>query len=216
MTNMHASLPWLLAAMLAACGGASGGPAQAGPSAPAAPATPLPPASDGNANLDPDMLPPRIQCARVPCGDTPPASARSRARELFEQYPGFAFDPAPAGALLTPALHALLQRDQACADEHGMCAIGADPWSAAQDGQMGEALGYRTLEVQRRVMGSPTHARVEVCFRFILEPQSPQQRCATLAMERRLHGPWQVDDLVDAQGQSLRQLLLHADAPQTE
>ena len=161
-------------------------------------------------------FPPRIQCARVPCGDTPPASARSRARELFERYPGFAFDPAPAGALLTPALHALLQRDQACADEHGMCAIGADPWSAAQDGQMGEALGYRTLEVQRRVMGSPTHARVEVCFRFILEPQSPQQRCATLAMERRLHGPWQVDDLVDAQGQSLRQLLLHADAPQAE
>lgn len=41
-----------------------------------------------------------------------------------------------------------------------------------------------------------------------------QQHCATLAMERRLHGPWQVDDPVDAQGQSLRQLLLHADAPQ--
>lgn len=160
-----------------------------------------------DAEPEPDMRPPRIQCARVPCGDTPPASARSVARALYERHTDFFLEPDAAHAVLTPGLHALLVREHACARAHGMCAIAADPWSAAQDGVRGAAIDYRTLQVERRVMGSPTHARVQVCFEFVLHPQAPATRCAIVVVTRRLHVPWQVDDLVDPDGQSLRALL---------
>ena len=203
----------LLMLALGACSGADAGPQpQAGEHAPEERGVILPPepavTPDAADTLpEPDMLPPRIRCARVPCGDTPLVSAASVARELYEQAATFYVDPVLAGDRLTPELRSLIERDQACAAEQGMCAIGADPWSAAQDGERGDPVTYRTFDVERRIKDSPTAAKVEVCFSFVLDPQAPEQRCAVLVMERALRTPWRVADLIDPDGQSLRELL---------
>ena len=195
-----------VALLLAACGGPAGGEgvavAGASPFAGAVPAQPAAPATE-----EPDMVTPQIRCVRAPCGDVPPEAASARVSEFYTRFADFYLDPDPAQAWLSPGFYALLHADVVCAQHEGMCAIGADPWSAAQDGDRQGPIEVRTMTVEGVSQGMPTRATVQLCFGFVLEAHAPQRRCAQVRVVRQAGASWQVDDVVDAEGQSLRALL---------
>lgn len=217
--------PLVFALSLAACGSATGQGSAADPQVDGAvPRLPLaaqegsvPPAAYGlprqrSEVLDPDMTL-RIRCVRAPCGDLPPVSAANRVFALYHAFPDFYLAPDAAATLLTPSLKALIDKDVACADREGMCAIGADPWMAAQDGERQSPVEFATSDVRYMATGVPSAASVEVCFNFVLEGHAGhaghagQRRCAVVRVTRTAGEQWRVDDLVDPDGQSLRALL---------
>lgn len=213
----------LFALSLAACGSATGHGSAADPQrgdvaagmplaiAQSAQEGSVPPAAYGlprqrSEVLDPDMTL-RIRCVRAPCGDLPPVSAANRVFALYHAFPDFYLAPDAAAALLTPSLKALIDKDVACAAREGMCAIGADPWMAAQDGERQSPVEFATSDVRYMAAGVPSAARVQVCFNFVLEGHAGQRRCAVVRVTRTVGEQWRVDDLVDPDGQSLRALL---------
>lgn len=116
--------------------------------------------------------------------------------------PDFYLDPGRHARQLSPRLRVLLQREQRCAQQHGQCAIGADPWLAAQDGDM------RDPVFQPAALGR-VQSQVGVCYRFTLggEEAGPQPRCASLNLLIDAHGQWTLDDLVSPDGTSLADML---------
>lgn len=149
----------------------------------------------------------RIQCVRWPCpGDPLDSPTGHVVRKLYRQFPQFYAEPEPARVLLSDGLFVLLQKEAACMDENGMCAIEADPWTAAQDGDHGDPLHYRHLSRQKDDDGNEVAASVELCCQFTLGGAS-EQRCVVLKLVRGPRTPWKVDDLVSPDGQSLRETL---------
>jgi len=180
---------------------------QAQPPVPAAPDTPAQPSPRMALPANGEKPGTVIQCVRWPCpGDPLDSPTGHVVRKLYRQFPRFHADPEPARALLSDGLLALLQKDAACADENGMCAIEADPWTAAQDGDHAEPLHYRRLALEKDADGNEVAASVELCYRFTLG-ETAEQRCAVLNLTRGPRTAWKVDDLVSPDGQSLRATL---------
>lgn len=128
--------------------------------------------------------------ARAAClGDTPVAAASA----FYRHHYRFWNDPLPTLEQTTTArLLRLLKRDRACAGEGEVCAINADPWLDAQDG---EARDPEFVAQGRDV--------VQVRYRFELgggQPSQPQVARVRLAREG---GCWRVDDLIGPNGDSL-------------
>jgi hypothetical protein len=126
-------------------------------------------------------------------GATPVAAASA----FYRHHYTFWNDPLPTLEQDTTArLLRLLKRDRACADVGEICAINADPWLDAQDG---EARDPRFVAEGKNV--------VQVRYRFVLgggQPSQPQVARVRLAREG---GCWRVDDLVGPNGASLREAL---------
>lgn len=132
--------------------------------------------------------------ARAAClGDTPVATAAAFYRDHYT----FWNDPLPSlERIVSARLLRLLKQDRACGDGGEVCAINADPWLDAQDG---EALDPRFVAQGQNV--------VQVRYRFVLgdaQPSQPQVARLRLAREG---GCWRVDDLVGPNGGSLRDAL---------
>ncbi|MCL7713341.1 hypothetical protein [Stenotrophomonas mori] len=185
-------------------------PAFAGPYA--APQASRGPQTGARLQLSPRMVLPAhggtpgtlIQCVRWPCpGDPLDSPTGHVVRALYRQFPRFHADPEPARALLSDGLLALLRKDAACAAGNGRCAIEADPWTAARDGDPAGPLHYRRLGVEKDAEGHDVAARVELCYRSTLG-ESPEPHCVVLSLTRGPRTAWQLDDLVSPDGQSLR------------
>lgn len=109
----------------------------------------------------------------------------------------FYVDADLARPYVSDGLHAALVRDAECTRDEGMCAISADPWIDAQDGEIAAPV------TARETARSDDTATVALCFDFALgETREPQ--CATFAIVRDANTCWVVDDLVAASGTSLR------------
>ena len=124
--------------------------------------------------------------------DTPTALADS----LYTDAYFFYVEAAQARPYVTDALHAALERDAACQVD-GICAISADPWLDAQEGDI------LSKPVARERTRSETAAEVEVCF-DVSFGDTTERQCPTLGVVVDAHGCWVVDDLVAASGTSLR------------
>jgi len=124
-------------------------------------------------------------------GATPAAVAQSfyRSHYLF-------WDEAPErlrDAVAAPLL-SLLRREHACREGGELCAVGADPWLGAQDG---EAANPRF---------EPEGAdRVRVAYRFDLGDEQSERSAQLLFVHER--GCWRVADLISPGGGSLRRSL---------
>lgn len=133
--------------------------------------------------------------ARAAClGDTPVAAASA----FYRHHYTFWNDPLPTlESIVSARLLRLLKRDRACGGDGGeICAIDADPWLDAQDG---EARGARFVAQDKHV--------VQVRYRFELGGgAAPQPQVARLRFARE-GGCWRVDDLVGPSGGSLREAL---------
>lgn len=130
--------------------------------------------------------------------DSPVAAAQ---RLQAEQY-FFYVEPEPAKALIGPRFLTILRAEATCAEaEGGMCNIGADPWLSAQDGEMGQPLGFSETS------NDGARAEVLLTYPFVLDPEQPVvEQQLRLAFVKNA-GCWQLDDLVSPDGQSLAEQL---------
>lgn len=125
--------------------------------------------------------------------DTPVALAESLQANAYTFY----VYPDLARPYVSDAMHAALLREAAC--ETDLCALSADPWIDAQDGDIvGDVIG-------RERSRSPDGASVALCFDVAMGDTA--QQCATITVVRNAAGCWVVDDLVAASGRSLRKTL---------
>ena len=135
-----------------------------------------------------------------PCATDPAAFARG----FFDGHRNFYADYSLAGPeVVTEGLRALLLKEFECAVQEGLCNLEADPWTAAQDGEIGEPLVFKASSV------TGTAATVTLSYSFVLDPDGPGvPRETRLKLERATAGTcWQVADLITPAGESLAALL---------
>lgn len=120
------------------------------------------------------------------------------ARSFFAGHADFAFDdPAKIRELLTPRFFAALAREHRCAKGE-LCAIEADPWTDAQDGDILRPATFKTTT------NSGTQAEIKMSYYFALS--TSQKRLQSVALKYRhseLSGCWELADLISPSGQSL-------------
>lgn len=143
------------------------------------------------------------EAAPVACVGADPVAT---ARWLFTHRDALYGPEGPLAAVMSEALAAALRAEQDCVrrtDE--VCALDADLWTNAQEGTIVEPIGYTELA------HSDTHATVRVGYGFSLwEDGRDAQPVTTLVQLVRADATacWVLDDLVGAQGESLREMLV--------
>ncbi|KRA20836.1 hypothetical protein [Lysobacter sp. Root604] len=125
-------------------------------------------------------------------GETPLAAAQA----WFRQHYTFWNEPTTTlGDAFAPPLLRLLEREQACKVE-GVCAIDADPWLDAQDGEARDPEYFVEAEDVVRLR-----------YRFVLDERMPTQ---SRELRLRFSGAdrcWRAADLVGPDGRSLLRTL---------
>lgn len=116
------------------------------------------------------------------------------------KHADFYLHPEKAGAAVSPHLLELLKREEKCSDGY-ICAIEADPWTDAQDGDVSEPI---TFEIDSHAEGKDV---VRMCYRFVLDARRPKSECSRVVVSKTADGRWLVDDLIAPDGKSLRHLL---------
>ncbi len=82
-------------------------------------------------------------------------------------------EPAKVKALLTPAFFAVLSEEAKCNGEGEVCAIDADPWISAQDGEVTGPITFRLADQQDGI------ASVSMDYRFMLSETRQEPRAIT-------------------------------------
>ncbi|UXI68598.1 hypothetical protein [Tahibacter amnicola] len=139
-----------------------------------------------------------------------PGSPDAAARMLYEQHYGFYRADAGGSAPLAPALRSLLVRDWQCQAPGEVCALGADPWVNAQDGDIHGPIRY--------VAGAhgARHATVWLHYRFGITAASARQVATRLDLERDpVSSCWLLEDVTGPGGESLRKTLRQFDGYRT-
>nr|WP_252376797.1 hypothetical protein [Aeromonas hydrophila] len=73
------------------------------------------------------------------------------AKAFWNEHKDFYYaDPAPLKALLTPDFFAVLSSEAACNADGEVCAIDADPWINAQDGEVSEPVSFTLANQQEQ------------------------------------------------------------------
>lgn len=125
-------------------------------------------------------------------GETPLTAARA----WFQQHYAFWNEPpAVLRELFAPPLLDLLEREQACTAE-GVCAIDADPWLDAQDGEARDPEYF-----------AEGRDAVRLRYRYVLDERMPAQ---PRELRLRFSGAdrcWRAADLIGPDGRSLLQAL---------
>lgn len=125
--------------------------------------------------------------------DSPSALAVHLHKDAYTFY----VDADAARPYVSDSLHTLIARDNACEE---VCAIEADPWIEAQDGETG---GKISTEIK---LNSPAQADVKLCYDFKMGDEPAPRQCATLRAVTDANGCWVADDLIGPNGTSLRSL----------
>ena len=130
--------------------------------------------------------------AKAACSKT----ALQAARTFFTHHYQFWMEkPNNLRQLVTPSLRKLLIQEQTCSAAPQICAIDADPWLDAQDGEARHAEFSLTED---------GHI-VKINYLFTIESEA-QKRTAYLHLTR-MAGCWRVSDLVGPEGRSLHHAL---------
>lgn len=139
----------------------------------------------------------RMACAA--CASDDPAAV---AKSFYTKHAEFSSeDPAKIKTIITPRLFAALDQEYKCAQGQ-ICALEADPWTDAQDGDIGKPVEFATAS------NSGVEATVSMTYPFILDKAHHQQKHVTLLLQRKAPTDcWLLGDLVGPRGESLVQTL---------
>jgi hypothetical protein len=125
--------------------------------------------------------------------DDPAATAKS----FYSKHAQFSSEnPAKIKTIITPRLFDALDREYKCAQGQ-ICALEADPWTDAQDGDIGEPVEFATAS------NSGVEATVSMTYPFVLGKTHSQKR-VTLHLQRESPTDcWLLSDLVGPRDESL-------------
>ena len=143
------------------------------------------------------MTPSIFHGAYAACASDDPAAV---AKSFHDKHAEFSSeDPAKIKTIITPRFFDALDREYKCA-QGDVCAIEADPWTDAQDGEMGKPVEFAT------VSNSGTEATISMTFPFILDKANHEQKHATILLQRKSATEcWLIGDLKGPRGESLLQ-----------
>ncbi len=135
-------------------------------------------------------LPAHAACS----ADEPVATAR----RFYSAHRNFyAEETTRIGQLASPRLLAALDKELKCSRGE-ICAIEADPWMDAQDGDMAQPVNFALAS------NSGLLAKVRMTYTFVLSRSQRRQQAVTLVLQRESpSGCWLIGDLVGPKGKSL-------------
>jgi len=142
---------------------------------------------------------PAFHGARAACSVDDPAAV---AKAFYSGHASFSSeDPAKIKTLITPRLFGALDKEYKCAQGQ-VCALEADPWTDAQDGEVGKHVVFATAS------NSGVKASVSMSYTFVLDKKHRKPQRVTLLIQRKSPADrWLVDDLVGPRGDSLVQAI---------
>lgn len=125
--------------------------------------------------------------------DDPAAVAKS----FYSKHANFSSeDPAKIKTIVTPRFFDALDREFKCAQGQ-ICALEADPWMDAQDGDIGKPVEFATAS------NSGVEATVSMTYPFVLGKTHSQKRVTLLLQRESPTNCWLLSDLVGPRGESL-------------
>lgn len=145
------------------------------------------------------MAPSAFHGTHAACAVDDPAAI---AKSFYSKHARFSSeDPARIRTIITSRLFDALEREYKCAQGQ-ICALEADPWTDAQDGEIGKPVEFATAS------NSGVGATVSMTYTFILDKAHRKQQHATLLFQRKSPTDcWLFDDLVGPRGESLLQTI---------
>ena len=101
--------------------------------------------------------------------------------------------------LVAPKFYLALNEEHNCsADTGNLCAIDADPWIDAQDGELSEPINFENLT------NLDTKAIVKMSYIFLLSPNKKMPQTVTMHFERsKTNACWLLSDFITPNGGSL-------------
>lgn len=126
------------------------------------------------------------------------------ARYIRDERPLFYADEGASADFISPALFKLLKRDWQCQAPGDICAVGADPWVNAQDGDVLGPIEYRELS------NADGRAVVQMDYRFGFAENgadAKSQSTSLIFVQDAGDHCWRLDDLRVNDDPSLKQLL---------
>ena len=132
--------------------------------------------------------------ASATCAVDDPAAV---AKSFYTNHVDFSSEnPAKIKKLVTQRFFDAMDREYKCAQGQ-ICALEADPWTDAQDGDIGKPVEFATAS------NSGVEAKVTMTYPFILG-KAHSQKHVTLHLQREsATACWLLDDLVGPRGESL-------------
>ena len=136
----------------------------------------------------------------VPCLGIEPVAA---AESFYKEHKEFTQqEPKTVQNFMTTGFFDALSFEYRCRIGEGMCAIDADPWTAAQDGEIEKPIAFHLLS------GNNQTATVGMHYTFAIDQARKEKRTAKIHLERNNpKGCWVVADLVSPDGSSIRQMI---------
>lgn len=119
------------------------------------------------------------------------SSPNDLAKHFFEIHNNFyCKDPNQFRDAISPRFFAALEKEYRCISIPEVCAIEAVPWIAAQDGEIGGPIRFKTL------YESDTKADVEINYKLVLTPDRSWERSSTLHFIRQdKNSCWIISDI---------------------
>ncbi|WP_412480427.1 hypothetical protein [Azonexus sp. IMCC34839] len=129
------------------------------------------------------------------CADKDPALV---AKSFHENHTVFHLDsPSNLKSIISSRLYSALSREYKCS-RNELCAVEADPWTDAQDGEITKPIRFKTTQK------TDTAAAVRMSYTFSLSDNRQWQQSVLVRLERNsVQGCWLISDLVSPKGQSL-------------
>ncbi|MEO5349087.1 MAG: hypothetical protein H7836_05525 [Magnetococcus sp. YQC-3] len=132
-------------------------------------------------------------------GHAPLAAAES----LYKKHRAFTRqEPKKLQNIVTTGFLDSLSFEYRCRMGGELCAIEADPWSGAQDGDIKPPISFRLRAANKHT------ASVEMHYALVIDKARQEMRTATIQLERNnAQECWQVADLLAPGGSSTRQAI---------
>lgn len=125
------------------------------------------------------------------------------AKAFWSEHKDFYYaDPVPLKALLTPDFFAVLSSEAECNADGEVCAIDADPWINAQDGEVSEPVSFTLAKEQEQ--------GVTVRMHYLFALSDTQKEPQTVSLHFQKSGDnrcYLMDDFIPPGDGSLKQRL---------
>jgi hypothetical protein len=136
-----------------------------------------------------------LDFAFAKCANDDPATV---AKRFYSQHANFpSGNPAKLRPIITPRLFAALEREYKCS-KGKVCALDADPWIDAQDGDIGNPVEFLTIR------NTGTQSAVRMTYPCLMDETHQRQQHVTLILQRRSPAEcWLFGDLITPRGESV-------------
>ena len=127
------------------------------------------------------------------------------AEHFFRKGYNFYYDGVALNSL-TPEFRAIVEAELKCSEKNGLCNLDYDPWTGAQDGEVGKPVRF-VLESRVTIVSPPDIAIVAMKFPFVMGPKRSWPLTTHLILRKDKETCWLIHDFITPLGESLSYVL---------